>query len=377
MKEKIRVAIAGGGTGGHFFPALNLGQAMEERWQAQLLFFGTARGIESSILPQKGYALTLLPVRGFQRRMTLKNLLFPINLLRSMALSKKALRAFRPHLALGTGGYVMGPVLRTAKKMGVPIVIQEQNSYPGVTTRLLAREANLLFLAYEEALEHLPDGVHAVVTGNPIKMQKRFTSKEEAKKALGFLADLPLVAVIGGSQGAESMNRAVMAALKSGLLPQKVQWLWQTGRQHFERWKAEVKREKLRQVAVRPFIDEMATVYQAADLMVCRAGAMTLSELMAMGCPAVLVPFPFAAGDHQFKNAQAVAQKGAAVVLKDDEKLPQKLMDLLPALIEDQNKLKEMAKAMERLHKQDSIDQILSLIEQLLKERGVNFGEGL
>ena len=375
MSKTLRVAIAGGGTGGHLFPALNLGRAMQERWQAQLLFFGTKRGLENRILPEKGYRLELLPVQGFQRRLTLKNLTFPLNLARSLRKSRKILQAFRPHLVLGTGGYVMGPVLKTAKKMGFPVVIQEQNSYPGVTTRLLAKQADLLFLGYEEALKYLPDGINAVVTGNPVKMEAVYRTKEEAKKALGWQPDLPLVAVIGGSQGAQSINEALFKLLQNRAIATLAQWLWQTGKAHFTLWQEKVAQMNLTNVRTEPFIEQMAVVYQAADLVICRAGAMTLSELMAMGAPAVLIPFPFAAADHQYKNAQAMAQKGAALVIKDDAQMAQKLQEVVPELLKDRQKISEMARAMKSLHKKDSIDQMLSLMARLLKERGLNLGE--
>lgn len=375
MEETVRVAIAGGGTGGHLFPALNLGQAMEERWQAQLLFFGTERGIENRILPQKGYRLELLPVQGLQRRFTLKNLTFPLNLVRSLSRSKKILKKFKPHLVLGTGGYVMGPVLRMAKKLHLPVAIQEQNSYPGVTTRLLAKQADLIFLAYEEALEYLPDGVNAVITGNPIKMQPPFASKQEAKHALGVAGGRPLVAVIGGSQGAQSINQAIFEILQDKALCHQANWLWQTGAQHFEFWKGRLAKIDAPNVQILPFIEQITNVYQAADLAVCRAGAMTLSELMAMGLPAVLIPFPFAAADHQYKNAMALDKKGAAVVIKDDQQIAQKLKELLPHLLADQQKIEQMAQAMKSLHKPDSIDHILTLLESLLKERGLKIGE--
>ncbi len=371
MSTTIRVAIAGGGTGGHFFPALNLGQAMEKEWQAQLLFFGSPRGIESRILPKKGYRLVLLPVQGFQRRLSVQNILFPFRLFKSLQLSKKALKEFKPQLVLGTGGYVMGPVLRTAKKLKIPICIQEQNSYPGVTTRLLARDANLIFLAYQEAQSYLPGGVKAVVTGNPIKMKALYENKQQAKSALGLPPDQPLIALVGGSQGAQSLNQALWQLLTQNDFLNKAQWLWQTGEQHFDYWQNKVQAAALKNVQLRPFVQDMATLYQAADLMICRAGAMTLSELMAMGCPAVLIPFPYAAADHQYKNALAVAQKGAAVVIKDNAQMPAQLARVVNELLEKPDRLKQMAQAMKRLHRPDSIENILKLIAQLLREQGV------
>lgn len=369
--EHIRIAIAGGGTGGHLFPALNLGKAMEKAWNAELLFFGTERGIEKNVLPKEGYALVFLPVRGFHRKLTAKNFLFPYYLWRSLALSKKALRRFKPHLILGTGGYVMGPVLKSAKKLGIPMVIQEQNSYPGVTTRMLAKEAEYVFLAYEEAKKYLPAQTRTVVTGNPIRLPEEKISKEEARRAFGLQPDRRTILVVGGSQGAENINRAVMAALENPELNQNVQWLWQTGKNHFEKWRQKINQTKTERVSIVPFITEMFKAYQAADLVICRAGAMTLSELMALGKPAILIPYPYAAANHQFKNAAALAQKGAALVIVDSEQLPGNLQQTLKALLQSQEKIKDMAKKMQALHPGNSIEKILRYIAELLRKQGI------
>jgi len=373
-EDQLRVALAGGGTGGHLFPALNLGKAMEEKWNAKLLFFGTRRGIEKEIIPRHGYELVFLPVQGFQRRLTAKNLLFPLNLLRSLSLSKKALRRFKPHLVIGTGGYVMGPVLKSAKKLNIPVVIQEQNSYPGVTTRLLAKDADYLFLAYEEAKQYLPDNVPAMVTGNPIRLKMTEGDKEEDLKKFGLEPGRLTLLVVGGSQGAESINRAVMEVIREGLFADRVQWLWQTGVKHFEKWSQEVQRMKIKNVRLVPFISEMVGAYRASDLVICRAGAMTLSELTAMGRPAVLIPFPYAAANHQYKNALALANRGAAKVIVDDEKLVENLKRIFKELMESPQKIEEMARKMSALHQKDSVDRILSVIERILEQRGWKFG---
>ncbi len=373
MKERkhIRVAIAGGGTGGHLFPALNLGKALQKEWDAELLFFGTERGIEKEIIPREGYEIVFLPVRGFQRKLTLKNLLFPFYLWRSLALSKKALRRFKPQLVLGTGGYVMGPVLKSAKKRGIPIVIQEQNSYPGVTTRMLAKDADYVFLAYEEAKKYLPAQTHAVVTGNPIRLPAEKISKEKALQTFDLQQDKLTILVLGGSQGAQSINRAVMAALQNLKANQDVQWLWQTGKKHFKKWADQLAQQKMLNVKIVPFITEMPKAYQAADLVICRAGAMTLSELMAFGKPAVLIPYPYATANHQFKNAAAIAQKGAALIIVDNEQLPQNLLQTLHALMQAPEKIEDMAKKMHDLYPGDSVSKILELSAQLLREKGV------
>ncbi len=370
--EQIRIAIAGGGTGGHLFPALNLGKAIKNTWNAQLLFFGTIRGIEKDVIPRAGEDIIFLPVRGFRRKITLENILTLYHLWRSIAISKKALRRFNPHLVLGTGGYVMGPVLKAAVKMGIPIVIQEQNSYPGLTTRMLAKKAEYIFLAYEEAKQYLPKQAKTIITGNPISLPPVKTGKREARKIFELHQNKLTILVLGGSQGAENINRAVMSIVRTTKDQKNVQWLWQTGKNNFIKWIGRVAAEKIKNVKVVPFIREMFKAYGAADLVVCRGGAMTLSELMAMGKPAVIVPNPYSPADHQYKNAQVLAKHGAALVVRDNANLTDNLQQTLNRLLAEQDKIQRMAKNMKSLYPGDSVAKILQKIAELLQQKGVS-----
>jgi len=274
-------------------------------------------------------------------------------------------------LVLGTGGYVMGPVLKSALSLGIPIVIQEQNSYPGLTTRMLAKKARCIFLAYDEARHFLPSKTRAVLTGNPIRLPDKIVSKTEARRRLNLRLDMPTVMVVGGSQGAENINRAVMTILKEGDLNREWQWLWQTGKGNFKKWSDRLANEHFEHVKLVPFIGETALAYLAADLVICRAGAMTLSELMAYGKPAILIPNPHSPGAHQFKNALVLAKAGAAYVLTDNEKLANHLRQALKALMDAPERIEEMAQKMHALYPGDGVGKILELIAEVLKEKGV------
>ncbi len=366
--EKIRVAIAGGGTGGHVYPAMNMARMIQERWPAQFLFFGTRRGLESVKIPEAGYELVLLPVAGIQRRLTLKNLWVPFKLWKSMKICREKLREFQPHLVIGTGGYVMGPVLRSAQKMGIPTVLQEQNSYPGITTRSLAGGAQRVFLAYEEAKDHFKRRDHLVVTGNPVVLAEVTETKEELRRAFGLQPDTLTVLVFGGSQGAAAINRAMAYILNQPSMRKEVQFIWQTGQREYDKYRKMAEKEGWPNVRLLPYIEPMARAYRAADLAVCRAGAMTLSELMAAGLPALLIPYPYAAADHQYKNAHALQTKNAALIIKDDQHLSENLLDALNTVKENQELIKTMAANIRRMHRPQTAELILNEIEKVLKQ---------
>lgn len=358
--------MAGGGTGGHVFPAINIADAIAAKWESEIIFFGTRRGIESVKAPQAGYEIKFIPVAGFQRRVTLKNLTFPFKLLKSMNICKKELSAFQPDIVIGTGGYVMGPALKSAVKLGIPTVIQEQNSFPGVTTRLLAKQADMIFLAYNEAKEYLKGADNILVTGNPVYFKPVNEKKSECRQMFKLNPELKTILVFGGSQGAASINKAIKEIVIDGKIHPSFQLLWQTGQKEYEIYKKLLEQENVKNVAMLPFIDQMPKAYKAADFAVCRAGAMTLSELMAAGLPAILAPYPYAAADHQFKNARTLADKEAAVVIKDDENLQGNLISAMNKFFNDENYLKHTAQNMRNLHKPNSVSMILEAIEKLL-----------
>lgn len=365
--EKLRVVIAGGGTGGHVFPALNIVEGLKEKWSCKFLFFGTKRGLESKKVPECGYQLKLIPVAGFQRRFTINNLMFPFKLLRSMQICRKILREFNPHLAIGTGGYVMGPVLKSAAGMGVPTVIQEQNSFPGVTTRLLANKADIIFLGYPEARTYLKQAKKLIDSGNPISFQKITVNAENIYKDFGLNKKLKTTLIFGGSQGASNINKAIQQMLELGALRENIQLLWQTGELSFEKYNNFIIQKQIKNVMVKPFINEMNKAYAIADFAICRAGAITISELMAAGLPAILVPLTSAAGNHQYKNAARLHQKQAALLVEDNENLSENLLKAIDRLLTEHDYRNKLAENIHSLYKQDTMEIIVNEIDELLK----------
>lgn len=365
----MKVVFAGGGTGGHVFPALNLANAISQKWDSKISFLGTEHGLEYTKVPSAGYELKIIPVVGFQRRLTFKNLMFPFKLWNSMRICKQQLKTIEPDVVIGTGGYVMGPVLKTAVSLGIPTVIQEQNSYPGVTTRLLAGKADLIFLAYEEAGKFLKKAKNIKVTGNPINLKKPAGNKSEIAAAYGMNHNLRTIFIFGGSQGASSINSAVMKMIQDGKIPEGFQILWQTGKNDFKKYDQMIRKLKPENVVIKTFIDDMYNAYALADFAICRAGAMAISELMAAGLPALLVPYPFAAADHQYKNAKMIEEKNAGILVVDDEEMPEKICSLVNSVFLDQDKINTFAENMKNLHQPDTIDIMLTEIEQMLRQK--------
>jgi UDP-N-acetylglucosamine--N-acetylmuramyl-(pentapeptide) pyrophosphoryl-undecaprenol N-acetylglucosamine transferase len=366
LKNRIKIVFAGGGTGGHVFPAINMAKTLRERFDASILFIGAEGGIERDKVPQAGFEIKLIPVVGFQRKITPKNLLFPVKLYQSMRICRKEMERFRPDLVIGTGGYVTGPVLKTAIKMGIPTVLQEQNSYPGVTIRLLAAKVDLIFLAYEEAKWYLKNPKKCVVCGNPLLKSVEKTDRNEALKFFDLDAGRRTILALGGSQGAASLNGVIARLLRENKIPEGHQLLWQTGKRDFEKYKNEFK-----DVKIFAFIDEMEKAYSCADFAVCRSGAMTLSELSAYGVPAILVPFPYAAADHQYKNALAVEKRGGAIVVKDDENLYKNILAPLEKYGADSELVAREARKMAAQYRGDAMPVIMEEIENLLTKNGV------
>jgi UDP-N-acetylglucosamine--N-acetylmuramyl-(pentapeptide) pyrophosphoryl-undecaprenol N-acetylglucosamine transferase len=315
-----RLIISGGGTGGHIFPALCIANAVRSIDPGTEILFVGARGrMEMDRVPQAGYRIIGLPVEGFKRRITLKNLSVLYNFFKSMRLAGKLLREFSPEVVVGVGGYASGPVLRQAGKMGIPTLIQEQNSYAGVTNKLLARTASVICVAYEGMEKYFPAG-KIILTGNPVRqdLENLEDLREEAKSFFGLRTGKDVILGLGGSLGAGSINNSLtdhMAEMgNSGC-----QWLWQTGRYYYDNVMTKVSASGFDNIKVHAFIDRMDYAYAAADIIVSRAGAGTISELCLVGKPAMLVPSPNVAEDHQTRNATALSEKNAAILIPDSQ----------------------------------------------------------
>ncbi len=360
-EQSLNILITGGGTGGHVYPALATLEALERQIPLNVVYVGTRKGIEARLVPQQGIPYRTIWIAGFQRRWTWKNVLFPFKLLVSLWQSWRILRQVTPRVAVGTGGYVTGPVLWMAARMGIPVVIEEQDVFPGITTRLLAPHATKICLAFEGARKYLKvPADKIVVTGNPVRQQLATVAPQAARQHWGLPPEAPVVLVFGGSQGARAINLAVEQCIEEWTR-QGIHVIWQTGPQDFER--VQQKRSKWPEtVKILPYIDEMGMAYQAADVVVCRAGAITLAELALVQKPAVLIPYPFAAGDHQLKNARFVEEQGAAITLTQDDKLAERLNRTVQQLLADDARRKAMQEAWKPLAHPDAADKIAAVI---------------
>ncbi|HEY5469359.1 MAG TPA: undecaprenyldiphospho-muramoylpentapeptide beta-N-acetylglucosaminyltransferase [Bacteroidales bacterium] len=332
------VIISGGGTGGHIFPAISIANALRAiDPEVEILFVGAEGRMEMEKIPAAGYKIIGLPVSGLQRRLTLKNIKVLINLFRSLRLARKVLKEFKPDVVVGVGGYASGPVLRQAGNIGIPTLIQEQNSYAGITNKLLAKKAAVICVAYDGMEKYFP-AEKIIKTGNPVR--QNFDNIESLKsEALTFFnlkKDLPVVLVLGGSLGAGTINNSLSENMNK-LKDSECQWLWQTGKYYYENVNALVSVSFNENISVHGFINRMDLAYAAADIIVSRAGAGTISELCLVGKPVILIPSPNVAEDHQTKNAKALSDRQSAVYIADNEAV-RTLVDEVVSLISDKNK---------------------------------------
>ncbi|MBI2370338.1 MAG: undecaprenyldiphospho-muramoylpentapeptide beta-N-acetylglucosaminyltransferase [Deltaproteobacteria bacterium] len=351
----MRVVIAGGGTGGHLLPGLALGRVLRGEHGVEILYCGAARGVEARLLPQEGVPYRLLAIRGLPRRLSPALLAFPAVLLVSLVQAWRILAAFRPHVVVGTAGYASGPVMAMARLRALPTMILEQNAVPGVTTRLLARWVDEVHVAFEATLARLPSGARAFATGNPIGKPHSPASAEVLRERWELDPKAPVLFVTGGSQGARAVNRLVLTLLQSYRGPLPFDVIWQTGELDLGWVQVEAAQIEGR-VRVRPFIREMAEPYSLADLVICRAGAMTLSEITAWGLPALLIPYPYAAAGHQEWNARALERAGAALVLLELEVTPTQLRQHVDRLLGDPAERRRMAEAARALGRPEAVD---------------------
>jgi UDP-N-acetylglucosamine--N-acetylmuramyl-(pentapeptide) pyrophosphoryl-undecaprenol N-acetylglucosamine transferase len=331
-----RVVIAGGGTGGHLFPAIAIADELKAmKPDSEILFVGTKGKIESRVVPAKGFKLATIWISGFRRSFALSNIVFPFKVIMAFLQSVKILKQFKPDVVIGTGGYVSGPVLRAAALLGIPTLIQEQNSYPGVTTRMLAKRVNEVHLAFASSKRHFERDENLFVTGNPTRGALVSVGRPQALKFFGFdPADgRKTVLVFGGSLGARSINEAVRKNL-ADFLDIGIRLIWQTGEQDVRAARSASKEFPSTDVWVDAFIDRMDCAYAAADLVVSRAGATTIAELTRLGKPAVLIPYPHAAANHQVENARALRESGAAVMI-DDSQVDQRLVETVRTTLSD------------------------------------------
>jgi UDP-N-acetylglucosamine--N-acetylmuramyl-(pentapeptide) pyrophosphoryl-undecaprenol N-acetylglucosamine transferase len=335
--KALRIIFAGGGTGGHVFPALAIAEEIRKLEPgAEVFFIGTKNKIEARVVPAKGYPFRSIWISGWSRRLNPGSMLFPIKLMVAMIQSYGLIREIKPDVVVGTGGYVCGPVVRAARLLRIPTVIQEQNSYPGATTRMLARHADLVHITFDETRKYLRRLDNVQTSGNPTRSELDAVPREAALKKFGFDPKRPVMLVFGGSQGAATINRAVLESLPV-LERFGGQLLWITGKTMYDAVRERTAGKE--GYVVVGFMDDMASAYSAASFALCRAGATTIAELTRTGVPSILVPYPFAAANHQEVNARTLTGRGAARMIKDadlSEQLASVLEEFLthPALLD-------------------------------------------
>jgi UDP-N-acetylglucosamine--N-acetylmuramyl-(pentapeptide) pyrophosphoryl-undecaprenol N-acetylglucosamine transferase len=338
QQKHKRIIISGGGTGGHIFPAISIANALRKiDAETEILFVGAEGRMEMEKIPAAGYRIIGLPVAGLYRSLTFKNFSVLIKLLKSLRKAKKVIKEFGPDVVVGVGGYASGPVLRQAGRMGIPTLIQEQNSYAGVTNKLLAKRASTICVAYDGMEKYFPSG-KIIKTGNPVRQNfdNLKSLQDEALTYFNLKKEFPVILVLGGSLGAGSINTSLSDNINV-LRDSDCQWLWQTGKYYFENVKALVSLSFSENISVHGFINRMDYAYAAADIIISRSGAGTISELCLVGKPVILIPSPNVAEDHQTRNAEALSTRNAALLIKDNM-ASETLVDEAIKLISDKSR---------------------------------------
>ena len=363
--KKRKYIISGGGTGGHIFPALAIANEIKKQFpEAEVLFVGSKNRMEMEKVPAAGYPIEGLWISGINRTKPLKNIMFPFKLISSLWKARSIIRKFKPDAVIGTGGFASGPILFMAQKKGIPTFIQEQNSYPGITNKLLSKKVNKIYTAYDNLTQFFAEE-KIIKTGNPIRRELYDTQidKATAAKHFGLEANKKTLLVVGGSLGARPINEAIEKILPE-LKKIGLQLLWQTGKNGFESYK-KYDGKHIRSVA---FIPEMKFAYALADVIISRAGAGTISELALVEKPAILIPSPYVAEDHQTKNAQALAEKNAAVLIPEKQ-VNEKLFAQIEKLFKEDDLYEKMSKEIKKLALPDATQNIVRNIMKTLETR--------
>jgi UDP-N-acetylglucosamine--N-acetylmuramyl-(pentapeptide) pyrophosphoryl-undecaprenol N-acetylglucosamine transferase len=364
----LKVIISGGGTGGHIFPAVAIADALKKaRPDCEILFVGAKGKMEMEKVPAAGYKIEGLDIVGMQRKFTFKNLLLPFKLIKSLLSARQIVKSFKPDVAVGVGGYASGPLLQVCGWMNIPYFIQEQNSFAGVTNKILAKKAKNVFVAYK-GMDKFFETKKIIMSGNPVRSQivAANISTEEARAILGVDTNKKTTLIFGGSLGARTLNDAIAQQVDLIKKHSDIQIIWQVGKLYYEEFiRSEV--AKMPNVRILPFIEDMATAYKAADVVVSRAGALTISELSLLGKPSILVPSPNVAEDHQTHNAMALVNEGAAILVKDVEAKTTLLPTLL-SLLDNEEQRKKLQSNLLKLGQHNAADKIAAHIIDSIKK---------
>lgn len=361
----MRIAVSGGGTGGHIYPALALIREIHKKDEdVEFLYIGTKSGLESTLVPREKIPFKSIHITGFKRKLSFENVKTVLRFLKGVRDSKKMLKEFHPDVVIGTGGYVCGPVVYAAAKMGIPTIVHEQNSVPGLTNKFLSRYVDKIAICFEEARQFFPEQ-KVEMTGNPRASEVLGQDGIKGRLSTGLKLKVPTVLIFGGSRGAKPINEAVIKSLTE-LSSKPYQVLYVTGDSHFEEVQQEVELVgNPENVIIKPFIHNMPEVLAGVDLTVARAGATTLAELTSLGIPSILIPSPYVTDNHQEKNARALSEKGAARLLLEKDLTGPKLVESIDQILGHEQKLADMKKAAKKLGMPDAAQRVYHLMKEI------------
>lgn len=365
----MRIVVSGGGTGGHIYPALALiREIQKDNKDAEFLYIGTKEGLESKLVPRENIPFKSIHITGFKRKLSFDNVKTVMRFLKGVSHSKKLLKEFKADIVIGTGGYVCGPVVYAATKLGIPSIIHEQNSIPGLTNKFLSRYVDKIGICFEEAKSFFPEE-KVVLTGNPRASEVLNQDGVRGRLSVGLKTNIPAVLIFGGSRGARPINEAVTKSLSEfGVKPYQI--LYVTGDVHYEQVKKEVELVgNPENVVIKPFVHNMPEVLSGIDLCVSRAGATTLAELTSLGIPSILIPSPYVTDNHQEKNARSLSDNGAAKLLLEKDLTSKKLVEEIDDILIDENKLASMKKSSHELGIRDAAKRLYKLMEDLTKDK--------
>ncbi len=370
----MKVVIAAAGTGGHINPGIAIAnKIMEKEPNSKIIFIGTDRGLENDLVPRAGYELKQIDAYGINRKINLDNIKRLYKTIKSVGQAKKILQEFKPDVVVGTGGYICVAVGQAAKKLRIPIVLHESNAFPGIAVKLLSKNAKVL-VGFEDAKGRLPKAKEVVVTGTPSKIkQMQLTENQKAnkRKELGLKLDMPLVLVFGGSQGAKSINEALLGIIKNKL-NSKYHIIWAAGQNNYEELKSNLSRQNINidnieNTKILPYIYNMQEIMETSDLVVCRSGAMTITEISTLGKPAIFIPFPFATENHQEYNAKVLEKVGAAKIILDKDLTYTKLNETINQMVINKQELEQMGQNAKKVAKQNVADTIYKEIRRAIE----------
>ena len=375
MKKEYRIIISGGGTGGHIFPALSIADAIKAKHpDAKILFVGADNRMEMQRVPDAGYDIVGLPIAGFDRKNLLKNIKVLWKIFKSQRMAKKIIKEFAPHAAVGVGGYASGPTLKMAASMGIPTLIQEQNSYAGVTNKILSKSAEMICVAYD-GMERFFPKEKIILTGNPVRknLLDMRGSRKEAMKTMGLDENKKCVLIVGGSLGARSINEGIIENIEKIRANSDIQFIWQTGKLYFEEMKKRAgELGKPDNLTITDFVSDMASALSAADIVVSRAGAGSISEFALLGKAVILVPSPNVSEDHQTKNAMALVDKDAAIYVADAN-VKEELIDKAVETVKDRMKIALLETNIRKMGKPDAAseiaDEVLKLADTYIEKK--------